>query len=258
MASTDQRKTLRVVNTYEVMEGAGVLVERALPSSEVSYDDVDPFLLLDFATINPDDPGFPDHPHRGFEIVTYVLSGAASHTDSLGDRAEIPAGAAQRITAGRGMTHGEGFGEDSTEAIRGLQLWINLSKENKSVEPEYQTLLPHEIPVDRQSGLTVKQLVGGNSPMTLRTPTMYLDVTIEEGRHFERRIPQGFQGFAFVIDGEGLFGEENARASAGQLVLLGSDESFRAKQDGAGALNFVLVAGQPHREPVLWRGPFVD
>ncbi len=258
MGTATSRKIAKVADTYEVMEGAGVLVRRALPSREISYEDVDPFLLLDFATMHPDDPAFPDHPHRGFEIITYILSGSANHTDSFGNRAEIRAGGAQRITAGKGMAHGEGLGGDRSEAILALQLWINLEKAQKSVEPDYQTLEPEDVPVIAKDGATVKVIVGDDSPMKLLTPTMYLDVTVDPGGEFTRSIPSEFQGFAFVIEGAGLFGKEATRASTGQLVVLGSGENFHAAADGDDPVRFILLAGQPHREPVLWRGPFVD
>ena len=109
-----------------------------------------------------------------------------------------------------------------------------------------------------KDGATVKVIVGDDSPMKLLTPTMYLDVTVDPGGEFTRSIPSEFQGFAFVIEGAGLFGKEATRASTGQLVVLGSGENFHAAADGDDPVRFILLAGQPHREPVLWRGPFVD
>jgi hypothetical protein len=241
-----------------VLEGAGVPVRRVLPSREATYQLVDPFLLLDhFRMENTGGESFPPHPHRGFEIVTYFIQGTGHHSDSEGNQGTVRAGGLQRITAGRGMWHGEGGGEGEQGPVDGLQMWINLARAEKGIPPGYQQVQPEEIPVKQVGDATVRVLVGEGSPTKLRTPAVYLDVRLPAGGQTEIAVPAGFQGFAYVMDGGGTFGSNRAGAEAGQIVVLGPGGSFAAEAGAEGA-RFILGAGQPHREPVRFNGPYVD
>lgn len=255
-----RKRRLKVLKPYEVLEGAGVLVKRAIPSAQVPYDQVDPFLLFDLATIHPEDPGFPNHPHRGFEIVTYVLSGSATHSDSLGHRTTIRTGGVQKITAGRGIVHREGRTENSPSSVQGVQLWVNLPRKHKLVEPDYQTLLPHEVPVINHRRVTIRQIVGGPSLLKLHTNFIYLDVRVIDHGTFEFEIPSNHQGFLFVVAGVGLVGNQQAAPGAGHFALLNSKllPVLRVTEKGGGELRFLLLIGRPHREPIHWNGPYVD
>ena len=251
---------MKVLKPYEVLEGAGVLVKRAIPSARIPYDQVDPFLLFDLATIHPEDPDFPDHPHRGFEIVTYILSGSATHSDNLGHRTTIPPGGVQKITAGRGMVHGEGRTENSPASVQAVQLWVNLPRKHKLVEPDYQTLLPHEVPVIQHPRVTVRQIVGDQSLLKLLTNFTYLDVMVLDHGTFEFEMPFNHQGFLFVIEGVAIVGNRKAVPRAGHFVLVNSDSLpiLRVTEEAGKQLRFLLLIGQPHREPIHWNGPYVD
>lgn len=263
--ATQEREGLLVADSVVVLEGAGVPVRRALPSSVATYDLVDPFLLLDEARlrISRETANFPPHPHRGFEIVTYPIQGSMSQVqtaDGKEETARVPEGGLLRITAGRGMWHGEGAGGETIqegEELHGLQLWINLARAEKQVDPAYQVVEPEEIRVRRQGDARVRVLVGDGSPTRLRTPALYLDVALPNGGRFATSVPPEFQGFAYLLEGEGVFGANRARATAGQLVVLGPGGAFGV-DDAAPGTRFIVCAGRPHRERPLWRGPYVD
>ena len=248
-----------VAGSHVVMEGAGVPVRRVLPSREVPYRLVDPYLLLDEFRMESFGGGesFPPHPHRGFEIITYMLQGTGHHTDSEGNAGAVRAGGLQRITAGRGIWHGEGGGEGPPGPVHGLQLWINLAQAQKRIPPGYQAVQAEEIPEQTVGDARVRVLVGEGSPTRLQTPALYLDVQVPPQGHTAIAVPEGFQGFAYVMEGDGRFGSTGAAASAGQIVVLGPGGPFAAA-GGPRGVRFVLAAGAPHREPVRFNGPFVD
>ncbi len=254
------RSIIRVHDATGVMEGAGVLVRRALPSHEVPYEDVDPFLLLDYfdsSEASVEGQAFPKHPHRGFEILTYLLSGASAHSGTVGDGTILRGGGIQKITAGRGIWHGEGGGQEGDEPVRGLQLWVNLPRSDKAIAPDYQMLDPAEVPVKEEGHARVRVLVGEPSPIHLRTSGVYLDVTLKGGGGWGRDIAEGHQGFVFVLDGSGRFGTNEVTARKGQLLVLGAGKEITVTS-GEEGVRFVLGAAKPHREPVRWNGPFVD
>lgn len=233
-----------------------MMVKRVLPSQSAPYTLVDPFLLLDDASIDPSDPGFPRHPHRGFEIITYLLAGAFGHADSAGNESIVRAGGLQKITAGKGMWHSEMPAGDGGPG-RGLQLWINLARAEKQIEPDYQIVEPEDVPVVERDQASVRVLAGEGSTVKLRTPSLYLDVAIADGGGFHWDLPPEFAGFVYVIDGQGVFGSEQTSGEAGKLLVLGEGDLLEAGAR-SGPVRFILCAGRPHREPVLWRGPFVD
>ena len=251
------RQISHVATPFETTEGAGVSVRRALPAEDLPYAAVDPFLLLDDFTTTPGGPGIPEHPHRGQEIITYVLEGKVKHSDSQGNRAIAHAGGLQRITAGAGIRHEEGPIEGEMDPVRGLQLWINMALADKTANPSYQNFETHQLPRETHDGSTVKTLVGEGSPTTLHNDMTYLDVDMDAGAEFNRDLSVEWQGFVYVLVGEAEFGANQRQAGSGTLLVLGQGSAFRAMAGNNGA-RFMLAAGQPHREPVRWRGPYVD
>lgn len=253
-----RRGIKRVADTNVVLEGAGVPVRRALPSRTATYASVDPFLLLDHfkAEAQMLEGGFPPHPHRGFEIVTYFLQGAGSHSDNLGNNGLVQAGGLQRITAGRGMWHGEGSG-GAPGPMEGLQLWINLPRSEKGIAPEYQGVEAAELPVRQEGDARVKTLVGEGAPTTVRTPVVYYDVTVPAGGTTELVLPEDTQGFVYVLAGDGRFGDPAAAVAAGQLAVLGQNGPLPVTA-GAEGIRFVVAAGTAIGEQPRWNGPYVD
>lgn len=259
LAAAPLRAAQLVADAHTVMEGAGVPVTRVLPSREATYRQVDPWLLLDEFKMDSFGGGesFPPHPHRGFEIVTYMIQGTGTHSDSEGNQGVIRSGGLQRITTGRGIWHGEGGGGGEASAVHGLQLWINLPRALKQMDPGYQPVQADEIPQRTQGDATVRVLVGEGSPTTLQTPALYLDVKLPAGGKTELAVPEGFQGFAYVLGGAGQFGSDARDAGEKQIVVLGPGGAFPVSAGPDGAW-FVLAAAQPIREPVYFNGPFVD
>jgi redox-sensitive bicupin YhaK (pirin superfamily) len=254
------RKILAVGEKKEVMEGAGVLVGRVLPQGRLGLEPLDPFLMLDHVKMVPDGTGFPEHPHRGFEILTYFRQGFGSHKDNFGNEATVHAGGMMRLTAGKGMWHGEGAGAKDTGLVEGLQFWINLPKAQKKVNPEFQLAEDKDFPHLAQDGgkTDVKVLVGEGSPIKIRTPMFYLEVSIQPGGTFTWDIPAEHQGFAYVLEGTGWFGADGAQAAESQVAVLGTGGGLKVRNEGKEPLVFMLAAGHPHKEPVIWNGPFVD
>ena len=263
---TAQRTAALVGDSHVVMEGAGVPVRRVLPSRQATYRLVDPWLLLDEFKMESFGGGesFPPHPHRGFEIVTYMVEGSANHTDSEGNAGEVSAGGLQRITAGRGIWHGEGGGSGPAAPVHGLQLWINLPRAEKQIPPGYQAVQSSEIPEKTVGDARVRVLVGDGSPTQLQTPAIYLDVTVTASGTTALTVPAGFQGFAYVLDGGARFGANGLHAAATQVVVLGpadsaagGDTSFPVTAASEG-VRFVLAAARPIGETPYFNGPFVD
>jgi redox-sensitive bicupin YhaK (pirin superfamily) len=254
------RKILAVGQKRDVMEGAGEIVGRVLPQPRLGLEPLDPFLMLDHFAMEPGGPGFPEHPHRGFEILTYIRSGWAAHKDNFGNDARVQAGGLMRLTAGKGMWHGEAGGAGEGEKVEGLQFWVNLKKSQKQVPPSFQLAADAELPrVGQDDGRTsVKVLVGPGSPVKVITPMAYVEASLKPGGRFEWELPAGHQGFVYVIHGQALFPVDDARAAAGQVAVLGQGGGLQLKNDGEGELLFLMAAGEPHREPVIWNGPFVD
>ncbi|KAL8162536.1 hypothetical protein V2J09_014025 [Rumex salicifolius] len=240
-------------------EGVGAAVRRSIGRFELKY--FDPFLVLDeFSVSSP--AGFPDHPHRGFETVTYMLQGAITHEDFAGHKGTIGVGDLQWMTAGRGIVHSE---MPSTQGVqKGLQLWINLSSKNKMIEPRYQEILNKDIPKAEQDGVQVRviagEALGAQSNVYTRTPTMYLDFTLKPGARLWQPIPTSWNAFVYVLEGEGSFGSGSRSSSvtAHHLLLLGMNgDGLEAVNKSSKVLRFILVGGEPLGEPVMQLGPFV-
>jgi len=275
------RTVQKVWKSKPTVEGAGVRLRRAFGFHEVPQ--LDPFLLLDdFHSENPDDykRGFPWHPHRGIETITYVLDGDVEHGDSLGNRGVISPGDVQWMTAGSGIIHQEMPKGDRKGRMWGFQLWSNLPARHKMMDPRYrevkQTAIPH---VKTPDGATVRvicgEVAGVQGPVReIVTDPEYLDVSMPAGRTFTHPTKAGHTVFAYVIEGEGYFdpgrdpfareavGENyfdmapSCTCGEGTLVLYGPGNSIVVSTENR-PMRFLLVAGKPLKEPVAWYGPIV-
>lgn len=274
------RPVKQIIEAEPKMEGAGVHLHRAFGFGKT--DDFDPFLLFD--DFRNDDPekyrnGFPWHPHRGIETITYVLAGTVEHADSLGNRGNLGAGDVQWMTAGAGIMHQEMPKGDPAGLMHGFQLWANLPKAHKMTKPRYQDVLSGDIPeVTDDDGTSVRVICGDFWGQTgpvdgITADPRYLDVYVPPGTRKRLPVETTLHAFAYVFDGSGSFrdasdpqgvvterydehGEAGKDAVNRSLVLFdaGDEITVQAGDDG---IRFLLVSGQPLREPVAWRGPIV-
>ncbi len=257
------RKIANIITPQTVVEGAGVRLRRSIATRTLDY--LDPFLLLDhFQSKNPADykAGFPLHPHRGIETVTYLLAGAVRHRDTLGNSGEIRAGDIQWMTAGRGIMHEE-MPQVRPEGVAGFQLWVNLPAKLKMTAPRYQNIGAHEIPVLRRGEAATIRVIAGtvdgiSGPISgIAADPVYLDVEVSPRATFIHAVPRGHAVFAYVFEGAGRFGaEEKTLIEAPRLVVWADGETVDAKTEET-PVRFLLVSGQPLREPIARYGPFV-
>jgi quercetin 2,3-dioxygenase len=266
-----RRTVAGVVNSIETLEGAGFLVRRPFPKP--SFSEFDPFLLLDEMgpmQLGPGEAkGAPDHPHRGFETVTYVLSGELEHKDSSGHAGALRPGDVQWMTAGAGVVHSEmpsAEFERNGGRMHAFQLWVNLPKRDKMMKPRYQEIPSAQIPKAASTdGLVTVNVIAGEAldqkaVIETRTPIIYLHYQIKPGGSVTQPVPRAFNAFAYLIDGEGMFGSERERATDGQMVLFAQDgDEVRIENpaDAKATLDVLLIAGSPLSEPVARYGPFV-
>jgi redox-sensitive bicupin YhaK (pirin superfamily) len=257
------RKVAKVIEPQSVVEGAGVRLKRSIGGHALNY--LDPFLLLDhFQSTNPADyqAGFPLHPHRGIETVTYLLTGAVRHRDSVGNAGEIGPGDLQWMSAGRGILHEE-MPQVRPEGVAGFQLWVNLPAKQKMSAPRYQNIHTNEIPViERDRGATVRVIAGSvdgtTGPITgiVAEPT-YIDVALARDGTFVLPIPRGHSAFAYLFEGEARFGaEDNSVITASKLIVWSDGDSIEVHGANKPA-RLLLVSGQPLNEPIARYGPFV-
>jgi quercetin 2,3-dioxygenase len=262
------RTLQQVMPAMETSDGAGVKLRRSIGQSPQAR--LDPFLMLDeFGTDNPQDyiSGFPAHPHRGFETVTYMLDGHMLHEDHLGNRGDLKSGDVQWMTAGRGIIHSE-MPQQLEGRMRGFQLWINLPAREKMKPAGYRDIPAASIPETVLSGGGSAKVIAGTlrlgerdiaGPMQgLSTEPVYFDVRLEAGGVFEQSLPAGHNAFLYVYEGDAAVGPAGAaralpRRSAG---ILSAGDSVRVAAAGEGA-RFILLAAKPLREPVVQYGPFV-
>jgi redox-sensitive bicupin YhaK (pirin superfamily) len=266
-----RRTVAGVVNSIETLEGGGFLVRRPFPKA--SFSEFDPFLLLDEmgpVELAPGEAkGAPDHPHRGFETVTYLLSGDMEHKDSRGHAGRLRAGDVQWMTAGAGVVHAEmpsrEFARDGGR-MHAFQLWVNLPKRDKMMKPRYQEIPNSQIPkATSVDGLVTVSVIAGEAMgakavIETRTPIIYLHYRIEPGGAATQEVPGAYNAFGYVVEGEGLFGAERERVEDGQMVLFAQDgDEVRIENpaDAKATLEVLLIAGVPLNEPVARYGPFV-
>jgi len=259
------RKVHQVITGQATSDGAGVELVRVI--GQPALMDLDPFLLLDaFRSDNPDDyiAGFPPHPHRGFETVTYLLNGRMRHKDNAGNEGVIEPGGIQWMTAGKGIVHSE-MPEQQDGMLEGFQLWINLPGSHKMTAPTYQEHDAAHIPSESRNGTVIKVISGKTSqgsegPVSQPlTDPLYLDVSLQPDTDFQEDITIGHNAFIYVIDGDvKLEDAEAARLSLvrDQLAVLSQGDTV-VLRSGDQATRFLLVAGKPLNEPVARGGPFV-
>ncbi|KAF9940195.1 hypothetical protein BGZ65_007785 [Modicella reniformis] len=253
------RSIVKSVLSREQAEGVGARVRRSIGRPELRNHD--PFLMLDEFNVDKNG-GFPDHPHRGFETVTYMLEGQFQHEDFAGHKGTIGPGDLQWMTAGRGIVHSEMPVKSQTRA-HGLQLWINLPKEHKMCEPQYQELLDKEIPrATPQEGVSIKVIAGEShgikSKVYTRTPTMYLDFKMDKNKTVEQSIPASYTGFIYMLKGTAYIGDKEFEGKAHHTLTFSEDgaETIKIQTKDEDA-HFVVIAGEPLKEPIVQHGPFV-
>ncbi len=264
------RSIAGITDSVETMEGEGFLVHRPFPTQHLS--DFDPFLLLD--EMGPMDlgpgqaKGAPDHPHRGFETVTYMLEGRFEHKDSAGNHGRLEPGDVQWMTAGAGVVHSEMPAEEIRRdggLVHGMQLWVNLPRRDKMIAPRYQDMPAARIPEAASDDGRVKvrviagEALGKTAVIDTRTPIIYLHYTLEPGGQVVAGVPREYNAFAYVLEGPALVGDTRELGAKGQMVVFGQDGdgvSIEAPEDGA-AVSVLLIAGVPLGEPVARYGPFV-
>jgi redox-sensitive bicupin YhaK (pirin superfamily) len=260
---TEIRGIKTILRAKPTMEGAGVRLKRVFGYHEAEI--MDPFLLLDhFGSDNPDDylKGFPWHPHRGIETITYMIEGKVKHEDSLGNTGTIESGDVQWMTAGSGIIHQE-MPHRSEGLMMGFQLWANLPSSDKLMHPRYQDVKESEIPeVETESGAKVRiicgKLDGTCGPVTeIVTDPAYMDVIVPAGKEFSHFVKKGHTVFAYVFEGEGYFDENNETLIASEHLVLFDDGDQIVVKAIDKPLRFLLVSGMPIGESIAWYGPIV-
>lgn len=264
------RPVARIIQSHRQREGGGFIVRRPFPSAGLSH--IDPFLLIDEmgpADYGPGEAiGAPDHPHRGFETVTYMLEGEFEHEDSAGHRGTIRPGDVQWMTAGAGIIHSEMPSRRIREEggrIHGFQIWVNLPAKLKLTQPRYQEVSSSEIPrAKSEDGLAEVRVVAGeafgaSAVINTHTPIIYQDFTMKPGGEFIERYPADHRLLLYVFRGAVEIGDERSKVEDGQLALLGEGESIRVRvpEDADEDARFLLLGGVPMNEPVARYGPFV-
>ena len=251
------RNITYLIEGIQTQDGAGVNLTRIIGSPELNM--LDPILLLDeFGSDNPNDyiAGFPPHPHRGFETITYMINGKFSHKDSVGNEGHLSDGGVQWMTAGKGVIHSE-MPEQTEGLVRGFQLWLNLPKEKKMIDPSYHDIQPDKIPSVVLDSAKVKVISGEfqstQGPGRPHTGVLYLDIHLDPNAEISVPIPENWNAFIYVYEGQI---ESNLSAPKGNLAVLETKGSFDCKANESDT-RFILVAGEPLNEPVARGGPFV-
>ena len=269
MAPVNQARTLlRTIPGVQTSDGAGVRLRRSIGATQGLR--LDPFLMLDeFGTDKPEDyiAGFPAHPHRGFETVTYMIDGHMRHEDHLGNVGELKSGGVQWMTAGRGVIHSE-MPQQESGRMRGFQLWVNLPAKEKLKAACYQDIPASEIPIVHYSGGAKLKLIAGYlehegesvhgpinaRPGSMSTDPLFVDLELPPGGEQRVRVPAGHNAFAYVYEGSAAIGGESLQRQQAGILEDGDYVEFTAGPEGA---RLILVAGRPLNEPVVQYGPFV-
>jgi len=264
------RPVISVTDSIRTLEGGGFPVRRPFPTRDLMQ--VDPFLLLDHlgpVTWGPGEGiGAPDHPHRGFETVTYLLSGGFQHKDSAGHAGKLTPGDVQWMTAGSGVVHSELPSDEFMRdggVMHGFQIWVNLPARDKMMKPRYQEIPKTGVPEALSADGKVKVRViagaalGKSAVIETRTPIYFLHFTVQPGGEVMQEVPAGYNALVYLISGSVQVGTENKNAREGQMVQLGDGDTVRlaVAGDAGSPADFLLLAGQPLKEPVARYGPFV-
>lgn len=260
------RQLSRVIDAKPTSDGAGVRLRRSLGSGEGTR--LDPFLMLDeFSSENPGDyiAGFPSHPHRGFETVTYILDGHMRHEDHLGNQGDLKSGGVQWMTAGRGIIHSE-MPQQEEGRMRGFQLWINLPAQEKMKPAGYRDIQPEEIPALALTGGGHAKVIAGKlhangnviaGPIDgLSTAPLYLDITLPAAGSFSHPLEAGLNAMLYVFEGSAQLDGSTQVLNTHSAAIL-SDGDAVALQAGPEGVRFLLLAGRPLHEPIVQYGPFV-
>jgi redox-sensitive bicupin YhaK (pirin superfamily) len=262
------RTVANVIEPKLVIEGAGVLLRRSIAPNRTNL--FDPFLLFDHFAFN--DPiegplvGFPMHPHRGIETVTYMLEGSVHHRDSLGNSGLIGSGDVQWMTSGSGIMHEEMPRRSPQGNVFGFQLWVNLPASQKMSQPRYQEVNANTIPMVAKAGAQIRivagEIDGVQGPVTeIAAKPVYLDVELDPGSSFSYLIPLGHTAMAYVFEGEADFGLDNhgggQLVSAVHLIVFSDGDSLQIQTTPDSGVRFMLMAGAPFKEPIVPYGPFV-
>jgi len=245
---------ITVLQAEEKSEGSGARVLRPFPGSQLSY--VDPFVLMDEFFVDAS-AGFPEHPHRGFEAITYMVEGGFIHEDSAGNRATVEEGGLQRITMGKGIRHSEAPAFEGEN--HGIQLWVNLPKALKDTEPGYEIVPKGKLKVEKVNGIRIKTLVDEDIGPSLQTPIEYRFVELNNAK-FTWQAKKGFKGFIYAIDGGGVaeFEGEKIELTKGTAVVKDHQEDLELPIRSNNKLKFIELLGRPHNEPINMHGPYVD
>ncbi|MHB8622808.1 MAG: pirin family protein [Sulfuricaulis sp.] len=249
----------KLIQAEPLSEGAGVTVHRTIGTQRLRH--LDPFLMLDhFGSNNPDEyiAGFPDHPHRGFITLTYMIDGHMLHQDSMGSRGDLRSGGIQWMKAASGVIHSE-MPQQSKGLMRGFQLWINLPAAEKMTDPVYQEFSPEAIPVIESDGQRVRLISGTydgkQGPIDdPHTQVQYLDVTLDTDHRFIHTLDSSLSAFVYVFEGDALLAGTTLPQHSLAVLSAGEDLEITAGVNGA---RFILVAGRPLNEPIVQYGPFV-
>ncbi len=260
------RKVQDIIEPQFVTEGAGVRLRRSIATRMLDY--LDPFLLFDhFGSDDPNDylAGFPMHPHRGIETVTYMMAGLVDHKDSLGNSGTVGAGDVQWMTSGSGILHEE-MPRPKDGKMYGFQLWVNLPAKLKMTRPRYQDVPSAGIPeIVREDGVRIRVIAGDvdgvrGAVTEIYAEPEYLDVSVPSGRSFGQPVPEGHTAFAYVFEGEGVFGadagEGGTTVPATRLAVFGGGDVVNLRAQNR-SVRFLLFSGRPLGEPVARYGPFV-
>jgi quercetin 2,3-dioxygenase len=261
------RQVKQIIEPQLVLEGAGVLLYRSFGPNRANL--FDPFLLFDhFAFNDPRDdpiPGFPMHPHRGIETVTYILEGNVRHGDSIGNAGVIGPGDVQWMTSGRGIMHEEMPTRGPNGVIRGFQLWVNLPAAQKMSRPRYQEISSANIPIVEQPGISVRvvagEYAGVSGPVTeITVGPLYVEIALQPGAEIRLPVTEGHAAIAYLFEGEATFGlDEYAKGEfiqAVKMIVFGDGDHLRV-QAGSSLTRFMLMTGAPFKEPIAPYGPFV-
>lgn len=262
---SQSRKVLEIIEPQTVIEGAGVRLKRSIATRTLDY--LDPFLLFDhFGSDNPADylAGFPMHPHRGIETVTYMLAGVVHHRDSIGNSGSIGTGDVQWMTSGRGILHEE-MPQPHQGQMAGFQLWVNLPAKLKMTQPRYQEIASDLIPETDRDGAKIRVIAGAvdgvQGPVTeIAADPTYLDVSIPPNGSFSHPVDRGHSAFAYVFEGEGTFGitgEGDGETVSHPKLVVFDDGDYIQVRATKQPVRFLLVSGKPLHEPVVRYGPFV-
>ncbi|MGM0516034.1 MAG: pirin family protein [Pseudomonadota bacterium] len=239
-----------VIRTASVMqEGAGARVKRLMPLPE--FMNFDPFVMFDHFELAPG-TGFPEHPHRGFEAVTYLFKGEIEHRDNLGNVSRVGPGGAQRFTAGSGLRHSEMPSVETTTA--GIQLWVNLPQGLKGVDPSYEEATADTIPEIGFHGGRERRIAGEQGRVSLRTPVLYRHLLMEPGSDFSIDLPEGWRAIVYLRLGAASVNDQRLETAQGAFV----ENETAIRIDAHAGSELMIAAGCPHGEPIRQRGPYVD